>query len=170
MNSWGEAPMAKQADGSWSVTLDLPPGEYQYKYFWNGQWPKSMQTDLKGGPVDAGAESYVDDTVGGMNAVRTVAGTASPGPAVSDVARAPAPPLAEGKARVHYFRADAQYTGWMLHVWEDAQESVTWAAGLAPRGVDDVGAWWDVRLKPAAAARLHRPQGRHEGPRRRHVH
>jgi hypothetical protein len=68
-NSWGEWPMEKQPDGAWSITVDLEPGEYQYKFFINSQWPKDMSTAHAGGPVDPNAIGYVNDGFGGQNAV-----------------------------------------------------------------------------------------------------
>ncbi|MER3536242.1 MAG: alpha-amylase [Thermus sp.] len=78
-NGWGETPMAKQ-DGSWAVTLDLEPGEYTYKFFINGRWPKDMCDDpVFGKPmVDPSAQGCVDDGFGGRNAVILVAGSKPP--------------------------------------------------------------------------------------------
>lgn len=59
--------------------------------------------------------------------------------------------LPDGTARIHYQRPDATYQGWVLHVWEDTLESVTWGAGLPVTGIDDYGAYWDVRLADGAA-------------------
>ncbi|MBE3574308.1 MAG: alpha amylase N-terminal ig-like domain-containing protein [Firmicutes bacterium] len=73
-NSWGETPMAKSPDGSWSVTIQLAPGEYQYKFFINGQWPRDMAKGPDGRPIDPAADGYVDDGYGGQNAVRYVGG------------------------------------------------------------------------------------------------
>jgi len=71
-NNWGEWPMEKQPDGSWAITVCLEPGEYQYKFYINGQWPKDMATARGGGPVDPEAHGYVDDGFGGRNAIRRV--------------------------------------------------------------------------------------------------
>ncbi|MGB6371412.1 MAG: alpha-amylase family glycosyl hydrolase [Atribacterota bacterium] len=68
-NSWGEWPMEKQPDGTWSITVDLEPGEYQYKFFINGKWPQDMSTARAGGPVDPNAIGYVNDGFGGQNAI-----------------------------------------------------------------------------------------------------
>ena len=70
MNGWGETPMRRDDDGAWSVTVDLPVGTHQYKYFIDGAWPRDMATGKDGGPVDEDAESYQDDGFGGRNAVR----------------------------------------------------------------------------------------------------
>jgi pullulanase len=149
MNNWGEAAMAKGADGNWSVTIELKPGDYQYKYFINGQWPGNMKTGAGGGPIDPAADDYVDDTFGGMNAVRKV-GAGAGAPRADAPPAPPAPALAAGKARIHYFRPDGQYGGWVLHAWEDADVQVTWEKGLPQTGVDDAGAYWDVPLKSGA--------------------
>ena len=60
-------------------------------------------------------------------------------------------PLPEDTARIHYQRPDGAYDGWVLHVWEDPPESVTWAQGLEQTGADDWGVYWDVGLQPDAA-------------------
>ncbi len=57
----------------------------------------------------------------------------------------------DGVARFHYQRADADYDGWVLHLWEDTVEQVTWAQGLPITGFDEYGAYWDVRLTDDAA-------------------
>ena len=82
-NDWGETLMAPQEDGSWAVVLDLEPGEYHYKYFVNGEWPRDMERDLNGGPVDAEADGYVDDGYSGQNAVRFV-GIEPPGADIAE--------------------------------------------------------------------------------------
>ncbi len=60
-----------------------------------------------------------------------------------------APPLAppaEGVARIHYLNPAGDYDGWVLHVWEDTLESVTWQEGLPVTGTTPHGIYWDVRL------------------------
>lgn len=71
-NNWGETPMQRQPDGSFSITLYLPPGTYQYKYFIDGAWPRDMRIARNGGPVDPEADGYASDGYGGRNAVRVV--------------------------------------------------------------------------------------------------
>ncbi|MFQ5601299.1 MAG: pullulanase-associated domain-containing protein, partial [Candidatus Krumholzibacteriia bacterium] len=144
-NGWGETPMERQADGSWSVTIDLQPGTHPYKFFIDGEWPRDMEIARDGGPVDPQASSYVDDGFGGQNAVRLIGGGA---PVASDRAEAaPASPLREGFARIHYHRPDGSYDGWGLHVWEDTQEQVGWDRPLEPAGTDSYGLYWDVGLE-----------------------
>lgn len=73
-NGWGEAPMTPQADGSWAVTVPLAAGEYQYKFFVNGEWPADMSAGPTGAPIDPEADGYAPDGYGGRNAVRAVGG------------------------------------------------------------------------------------------------
>lgn len=39
-NGWDPTatPLTRRADGTWAVTLDLPPGRYEYKFVIDGQW------------------------------------------------------------------------------------------------------------------------------------
>lgn len=39
-NDWNptSTPLIRQADGTWTVTLDLPPGRYEYKFVVDGEW------------------------------------------------------------------------------------------------------------------------------------
>ena len=66
-------------------------------------------------------------------------------------AQAEPPPLPDDVARIHYQRPDGDYDGWVLHVWEDTIEQVTWQSGLPISGFSDYGAYWDVRLAEDAA-------------------
>jgi hypothetical protein len=69
-NDWGETPMEQGDDGTWSAVVELEPGEYEYKFFINGEWPEDMETWLDGFPVDtAGRTRFVSS--GGRVAGRT---------------------------------------------------------------------------------------------------
>ncbi|MEO2090037.1 MAG: glycogen-binding domain-containing protein [Gemmataceae bacterium] len=39
-NDWNPTttPLTRRADGTWAVTLDLPPGRHEYKFVVDGQW------------------------------------------------------------------------------------------------------------------------------------
>lgn len=145
-NNWGETPMVEGDGGAWSVTVDLTPGDHQYKFFINSEWPQDMSTWLDGGPVDPEADDYVDDANGGLNAVRIVGGAK---PAQKQMFEA-APPLKDGFLRIHYDRPKGGYDGWGLHVWQDVVPTVEWTSPLPPTGRDNFGVYWDVELKKDA--------------------
>ena len=64
----------------------------------------------------------------------------------------PAIPAADQMV-VYYLRKDGIYDGWGLHTWMDVVSETAWATPLIKGGVDpDLGAWWLVSLKPAAAS------------------
>ena len=62
-NNWNTSttPMKEIRPGNWEATLKLPPGEYQFRYFSNGQW----FTDYAAGGI-------VPNGCGGFNSVLTV--------------------------------------------------------------------------------------------------
>lgn len=39
-NDWdpNATPLTRRADGTWAVSLDLPPGRYEYKFVVDGRW------------------------------------------------------------------------------------------------------------------------------------
>jgi len=43
-NDWDtkSMPMKKGKDGTWRVTVKLPPGRYEYKYFVDGVWAENL--------------------------------------------------------------------------------------------------------------------------------
>lgn len=59
--------MEQADDGSWEITVELEPGEYQCKYYIDGNWPKDM-SELEEFLVPK-PNGYVDDGFGGKNAV-----------------------------------------------------------------------------------------------------
>lgn len=46
-NGWNceATPMQRQADGSWSVSLRLPSGYYEYKFLVDGSWSEPSEED-----------------------------------------------------------------------------------------------------------------------------
>ena len=73
--------------------------------------------------------------------------------------------LPEGIARVHYANTDE--ADWVLHVWEDTTESVTWESGLQRSGSDDFGLYWDVGIAEGGAVLgfiVHRGDEKDPGP------
>ncbi|MFC4017665.1 pullulanase-type alpha-1,6-glucosidase [Micromonospora sp. GCM10011542] len=62
----------------------------------------------------------------------------------------PAPPVEEGTAVIHYRRADGNYDGWGLHLWDGAANPTEWSAPLKPTGTDAFGAVFRVPLAAGA--------------------
>jgi pullulanase len=166
MNGWGETPMTVGDDGNWSVTVDLEPGEYEYKFFINGKWPQDMESWEGGLPVDDTADGYVDDNNGGQNAIRVVEGAGGAHSAASQN-YPPAPKLQDGYARIHYYRPKGDYSGWGLHAWKDIVGTVEWTSPLPPTGRDNVGLYWDLELKKGATEVgfiIHKGDNKDPGP------
>lgn len=70
MNNWDETKMEKDAKGIWSVTLDLTPREYQYKFYINN-------ADWKNDPGNT------DPQIGGNNVFTVPEPEPDPLPTVS---------------------------------------------------------------------------------------
>ncbi|MEO3774923.1 pullulanase-type alpha-1,6-glucosidase [Micromonospora sp. B9E7] len=62
----------------------------------------------------------------------------------------PDPPVEEGTAVIHYRRADGNYDGWGLHVWDGAADPTEWSAPLKPTRTDAFGAVFRVPLAAGA--------------------
>jgi 1,4-alpha-glucan branching enzyme len=43
-NDWNtsELPMKKEKDGTWKLTIKLPSGRYEYKYFVDSKWAEDL--------------------------------------------------------------------------------------------------------------------------------
>jgi len=68
-NNWdvSRTPMKKNRKGAWEAKLKLPPGEYEFRYFCNGQWF-----------TDYAADGVVPNAYGDFNSVlRVVDGAAA---------------------------------------------------------------------------------------------
>ncbi|WP_405430886.1 pullulanase-type alpha-1,6-glucosidase [Micromonospora sp. NBC_00617] len=62
----------------------------------------------------------------------------------------PDPPVEEGTALIHYRRADGNYDGWGLHLWDGAANPTEWATPLTPTSIDAFGAVFRVPLVAGA--------------------
>ncbi|MEU0551396.1 pullulanase-type alpha-1,6-glucosidase [Micromonospora sp. NPDC005979] len=62
----------------------------------------------------------------------------------------PDPAVEEGTAVIHYRRADGNYDGWGLHLWDGAANPTDWASPLAPTSTDAFGAVFRVPLAAGA--------------------
>ncbi|MGQ9473783.1 MAG: isoamylase early set domain-containing protein [Candidatus Caldatribacteriaceae bacterium] len=58
-NRWNPEthPLEKRKKGYWSITLTLPPGKYEYRYFVDGQWFTDPATQRV--PNEFGSENSV---------------------------------------------------------------------------------------------------------------
>ena len=81
-NDWSHEshPLQRNDDGSLSVTVELDPGSYRYRYYLgDGEWEN-----------DWAADSYVDNEHGGQDSLIVIAAPASVPPPVVAPAAAPA--------------------------------------------------------------------------------
>ncbi|WP_412746716.1 pullulanase-type alpha-1,6-glucosidase [Krasilnikovia sp. MM14-A1004] len=62
----------------------------------------------------------------------------------------PDPAQDENTAIVHYRRADGDYSGWGMHVWDGAASPTDWGSPLQPSGTDAFGAVFRVPLAAGA--------------------
>ncbi|SCG45185.1 pullulanase-type alpha-1,6-glucosidase [Micromonospora coxensis] len=62
----------------------------------------------------------------------------------------PDPTVDEGTALIHWRKADNDYDGWGLHLWDGAANPTDWARPLAPEKVDSFGAVFRVPLASGA--------------------
>ncbi len=67
------------------------------------------------------------------------------------------PPIPSGSVRLHYFRPDANYSGWTLWTWSDSTEHQNnWCQDeLKQTGQDGFGAYWDVTVDPTTGIQGH---------------
>ncbi|MEU8301461.1 pullulanase-type alpha-1,6-glucosidase [Micromonospora sp. NPDC048909] len=62
----------------------------------------------------------------------------------------PDPAVEEGTALIHYRRADGNYDGWGLHLWDGAANPTEWSDPLEPTSIDAFGAVFRVPLATGA--------------------
>jgi 1,4-alpha-glucan branching enzyme len=70
-NDWSpvSTPMAKDADGNWSLAVDLKPGRYEYKFVVDGAWCCGPGHDCN----HPGCQECVPNPFGTRNRVMEVA-------------------------------------------------------------------------------------------------
>ncbi|AGL18842.1 alpha-amylase [Actinoplanes sp. N902-109] len=64
----------------------------------------------------------------------------------------PGAPQDDSTAVIHYRRADGDYSGWGLHVWDGAATPTDWSAPLQPAATDAFGVTFRVPLATGATA------------------
>ncbi|MEW6375498.1 MAG: isoamylase early set domain-containing protein [Thermodesulfobacteriota bacterium] len=62
-NNWNTIshPMKKDKKGVWKISLHLPPGTYQYRFFVDGEWQ-----------TDPGCTNCIENPFGTLNCVKKV--------------------------------------------------------------------------------------------------
>ncbi|MGI8430911.1 MAG: hypothetical protein ACR2MW_01280 [Chthoniobacterales bacterium] len=134
-NQWHSQPMAKKADGTWSLTIPIPPGTYGYKFLVNGtEWLLDPENSNRK-TVDGIENSAVE--VGG-------AASAAPSPLV------PAPALPTSTAEAlkptpgELFETDAPMTA-TTHAMAmragNPRLTATHLALAVPPGFDPAKSW-----------------------------
>ncbi|MEU8242850.1 pullulanase-type alpha-1,6-glucosidase [Actinoplanes missouriensis] len=118
---------------------------------------------LKPGAKSVGFIVVSDSGVKDVDADRTIDVTANPeiwikqGDATVHPTRQaatgePDPAQDPNKAIIHWRKADGNYDGWGLHVWEGAANPTDWASPLAPARIDSYGAVFEVPLAAGASS------------------
>ncbi|MGI4826989.1 MAG: pullulanase-type alpha-1,6-glucosidase [Janthinobacterium lividum] len=79
-----------------------------------------------------------------------------------------APPIPAGDIRIHYFRPDANYSGWTVYAFYDTTEPNNFPGGPVPvTGMDPFGAYFDVGVTTNAqnvGIILHKGDAKDPGP------
>jgi pullulanase-type alpha-1,6-glucosidase len=168
---------ATAASPDWQVVhYQRPDGDYDdWNLYAFGDVDPSMQTSWPDGQPFAGEDAYGrfawvklkpgarnvgfivvnDDGVKDVDADRFVDPAQHPevwlkqgDPAVGTVR--PDAPQDQNTAVIHYRRADGDYDGWGLHVWDGAANPTEWSAPLAPAATDAFGVTFRVPLAAGA--------------------
>ncbi|MDI6098941.1 alpha-amylase family glycosyl hydrolase [Actinoplanes sp. NEAU-A12] len=102
----------------------------------------------KAGVKDVQQDRFVDP--GKQPEVWLKSGDAAVHPSRQAATGQPDPAQDPATAILHYRRADGDYTGWGLHVWDGAAQQTDWSAPLAPVERDAYGVTFKVPLAPGA--------------------
>ncbi len=130
---WESSRMTKGPDGVWTLTMELPPGDYAYKFVVDGDWREHRETPLKK-PVDGSQNSMIRVTAAAAAAAVEEGSVESVDPGVKI--------LSDGSVRFVYKdpAADQVYLSGSFNNWlPDAWPMMKRADGL----------WMmSVKLKP----------------------
>ncbi|GIJ51184.1 hypothetical protein Val02_80700 [Virgisporangium aliadipatigenens] len=141
LHLWGDG-LAPGVPTEWTAPRQ-PDGTDEYGAYWNvpvADPSKPVNFIVHNGDVkDPGPDQSVLPSAQGEAWIRS-------GEALVHATRA----AAEHTAVLHYRRADGDYAGWGLHVWEGAATPTDWAAPLPPARVDAYGAVFRVPLAEGA--------------------
>ncbi|MFC3741277.1 pullulanase-type alpha-1,6-glucosidase [Paractinoplanes deccanensis] len=104
----------------------------------------------KDGVKDVDADRFLDPSA--TPEVWLKQGDATVYPSRQAATGEPDPPQDQDTAILHYRRADGDYDGWGLHVWDGAANPTDWASPLRPAGTDAFGVFFRVPLAAGATA------------------
>ncbi|SNY75097.1 pullulanase-type alpha-1,6-glucosidase [Paractinoplanes atraurantiacus] len=104
----------------------------------------------KDGVKDVDADRFLDPSA--TPEVWLKQGDATVYPSRQAATGQPDPVQDQSTAIIHYRRADGNYDGWGLHVWDGAASPTDWAAPLQPAGTDAFGVYFRVPLAAGASA------------------
>ncbi|MBQ0906323.1 pullulanase-type alpha-1,6-glucosidase [Micromonospora sp. U21] len=102
----------------------------------------------RNGTKDVGADRSIDVTQTGE--VWLKQGDPAIYPTRQAATGEPDPPVEDGTAVIHYRRADGDYAGWGLHLWDGAANPTEWSAPFEPTSIDAFGAVFRVPLAAGA--------------------
>lgn len=146
-NGWNDTalPMDKGASGVWSLSVDLEPGTYEYKFVVDGAWMDDPDNPDKVDDPFGGANSRLTVLAGGEVALAGApAATAStPAPAAGDDQYKPGPPRAEDGGVLFTHEADNAGSVFLAGTFNG------WSATDTPLTRGENGIWWI--LKPLDA-------------------
>ncbi len=130
LHLWGDA--IDPAEGTEWNAPKLPTGEDAYGMFWAIKLTDAAQAVNfiihNGGDKDGDSDRTMTPTDARQIWI-----------AQGDAANHPSQAAAQGFATVHYQRADADYTDWGLHLWQDGGELTAWASPLMHTMTDTFG-------------------------------
>ena len=104
----------------------------------------------KDGVKDVDADRTIDVT--GNPEIWVKQGDAQVYPTRRAATGEPDPAQDPNRAVIHWRKADGDYDGWGLHVWEGAASPTDWATPLRPARIDSYGAVFEVPLKAGATS------------------
>jgi pullulanase-type alpha-1,6-glucosidase len=141
LHLWGDG-VAPEARTDWAAPRQ-PDGTDAFGAYWNvpvGQVNQPFNFIVHSGDTK--------DPVNDLSLTPAAQGEAWIKPGDPAVHRTRA--AAEHTAVLHYRRADGDYAGWGLHVWDGAATPTTWESPLPPERIDVFGAVFRVPLSDGA--------------------
>ncbi|MFB9239113.1 pullulanase-type alpha-1,6-glucosidase [Plantactinospora siamensis] len=148
--AWGDIDPAYQTD--WPKGQPFAGEDSYGRFAWVKLKPGAKSVGFlvvdKNGAKDVEADRTIDVTKTGEVWVKQ--GDPALYPTRQAATGQPDPPVDQTTATLHYRRADGNYGGWGLHVWDGAANPTDWGSPLPPTGTDAYGVYWKVPLAAGA--------------------